>query len=267
MDKEELKQLLKNNFNDSETKKEFSKIIDLAAHCLKHHEPMFSSFYDPVRLAAFTHSVFSVKGLPIDIKTYGGYESSERKIIGIFPDYHELTDQDFPISILKIVYNQKYSKTLKHSDYLGSIMGLQINRAFLGDIITNENGAYVFVKDSLAGFICSNLEKVGNANVTAEIVNEIDDFSENYIEKRITVSSIRLDSVIGSAFNMSRSKASDIIKAGKAFVNWELCEQPSKTLKENETVTIRGFGRVVIKEIAGSTKKDRIILVVRLKTR
>ncbi len=60
----------------------------------------------------------------------------------------------------------------------------------------------------------------------------------------------------------SRTKAKEIVNSGRVFVNFENIIKDSKTLKEEDILTIRGKGRFIIKNIEGNTKKGRIILKV-----
>lgn len=69
-----------------------------------------------------------------------------RRIIGFCPDYAEITNQDFPIDAVKISYNKKFSTEMSHRDYLGSILGLGIDRSKVGDILVLTAVPFVNVK-------------------------------------------------------------------------------------------------------------------------
>ena len=67
---------------------------------------------------------------------------------------------------------------------------------------------------------------------------------------------------MGEAFNLSRSKAQELIAAEKVFVNWNVLKNGSKPVNEGDMISARGFGRVKINEINGRTKKDKIGIVL-----
>ena len=59
-----------------------------------------------------------------------------------------------------------------------------------------------------------------------------------------TAAALRLDSIVSSAFRISRSKAADLIRAGKVEVNWRLCDKADRVCSEGDTFTARGFGKM-----------------------
>ena len=56
-----------------------------------------------------------------------------------------------------------------HRDYLGAILGLGIRREWVGDILVQEHGAYVFCLPSVAPALLE-LEQVGRTGVKAAAV-------------------------------------------------------------------------------------------------
>jgi RNA-binding protein YlmH len=76
------------------------------------------------------------------------------------------------------------------------------------------------------------------------------------------VSSLRLDCVVAELACASRSKANEIIRELRVFVNYENEENNSRNLKEGDILTIRGKGKFIIESIVGYTKKNRIILKI-----
>ena len=82
------------------------------------------------------------------------------------------------------------------------------------------------------------------------------------IEVQDTVSSLRLDAVVSSAFSMSRGKASDLIAAGKVSLDHTPCLKSDKSVGEGSVLTARGFGKAVVRECSRLSKKGRIILII-----
>ena len=65
---------------------------------------------------------------------YGGYEDSERKMLGLY-FYDEI--EAFPISPLQITFRK--ADKLTHRDFLGALMSLGIERDTIGDILVVSN--------------------------------------------------------------------------------------------------------------------------------
>ena len=60
-----------------------------------------------------------------------------------------------------------------HKDYLGSLMGLELRREALGDIVLPEDQpgtAYVFALEPAAQLICRELFQVGHTELTTELL-------------------------------------------------------------------------------------------------
>ncbi|MPN20119.1 hypothetical protein SDC9_167496 [bioreactor metagenome] len=82
-------------------------------------------------------------------------------------------------------------------------------------------------------------------------------------EIRDTVSSLRLDSVLSAGFRISRGKASSLIEAGRAEVNWQECRKGDRQLSQGDCITARGFGKFTLDEVGGLSKKGRVNIVIR----
>ncbi len=248
---------LLSHINDKDEKIIFSKLID-EIHNAEKVGYAFSEFYPPTTATKF----LSLIGDEIEYMIYGGYPDAERVVVGFF-SYKNIDETDFPITRLKIEYNSKFVKNLTHRDFLGSILGLQIDRSKIGDILIFEDNAIAFVKSEIASFITSNLIKVKNATVN---VSEFEDIVEipfaEIHEKHCVTASLRIDAVISQAFNISRTKSADYISGEKVFVNWILVNSAAKQISEGDVITVRGLGRCKILNINGKTKKDRISLTI-----
>ena len=81
-------------------------------------------------------------------------------------------------------------------------------------------------------------------------------------EKRITVSSIRIDNIVSELANCSRVEATKIIEEQRVMLNYERETRNSKIINEKDVIVIRGKGKFEIKEILGETKKGKIALVI-----
>ena len=176
---------------------------------------------------------------------------------------YEMTEEDIPITILSITWSKSFSRKLSHRDFLGSILGCGIKREKVGDIILDEDRAYVACMSDISRYLLYNLNKVGSVAVSVSETEAPQKKEEKVKVIASTVASLRLDSVIATGYGVSRAKAVEAVKSGKAKVNWEDTESVSREMKQGDIISLRGKGRIVLEEVAGTTKKDRIRITIK----
>ena len=49
---------------------------------------------------------------------------------------------------------------------------------------------------------------------------------------------------------------------GRVFINSENILKNAKLIKPGDTITIRGKGKFIIKELEGKTRKDKLVVIV-----
>ncbi|MCQ2551537.1 MAG: YlmH/Sll1252 family protein [Clostridia bacterium] len=191
---------------------------------------------------------------------YGGYEDAERKRLVFLPDYANLEDT---IKVLKVT-RAKEGRELTHRDYLGSLLAEGIKREKIGDILVRDDGADILVAAEVAEYLASNYSMAGRVSLKVEIgeVEDLDLSSQKTKEIKDTVSALRLDSVLSSAFGISRSKAQEAVKMGIVFLNGVQMNKSDKQVKEGDKLVIRGKGKACLREVSGKSKKDRIYIIV-----
>ena len=251
-----------NPFRETEDRLQFAKALDRLKAAQNKNHATFTDFMNPQRAVVFLQQ-FTKKG--VNAKIYGGHQDAERKMIGFAPPYEDeaIEDAAFPIVPLAITYNGRFSRQLTHRDFLGAVLGLGLDRGKIGDIRLGESGAVMYVAQEVADYITENLLEVGRTAVTAAPHAEISGIEATGTQKRITVASLRVDAVISMAFHLSRGKAAALIEGEKVFVNWAIAKK-TQQLGQGDIVTIRGTGRVRIDEVVGSTKKDRVAIIITL---
>ncbi|MGL4789900.1 MAG: RNA-binding protein [Anaerotignaceae bacterium] len=256
------RQALLQSINQPEERLLLAKVLDQADFSLKKHENNFSDFCNPASMEKINQIATGITGL--NYMVFGGSEMCERRRVGFCPDYRELSQEDFPIDVVKVSYNAKFSKELTHRDFLGSVLGLGIDRGKVGDIFIYETHTLIFAAREISSYIGSNLTNVGRTSVTAQVqtIEEADMPKNTGVEKFVTVSSLRVDAVIGACFNLSRGKAQALIEGEKVLVNWVTAKNGGKTLKEGDMISARGFGRGKLIEVKGETKKGRIAITL-----
>ena len=228
------------------------RLLDKIEMVLDNHVIESSDFLDPYEryLAISILNRFD----EVEYIEYGGYEDAERKIIIIFPFYQVKEDIPLGLSFLKISGDLG---DLSHKDYLGAILNLGIDRNKIGDILVNGDYGFVIVKKEIGDFILYNLQKIGNKNTKINYVSskELIIPEVQYKEIREFLSSLRLDVVISASYNLSRKDSMNIIKSGNVKVNWEPIDKPSLELKIGDIVSVRRYGRFMLYDIEGTSKK------------
>lgn len=195
---------------------------------------------------------------------WGGAEGCERVMIR-FGNEEELGYSiPFPIQILQVEpLNKKFADDLTHRDYLGALMNLGIERDTIGDIVVKDNRAYMFVLDSMAEFICQNMDKVKHTNVKCMILDTMpEEVRVELAPETVIVASIRLDAVIAKLYHISRTEALDLFRKKYVIVNGRICENNSAVPKENDVIAVRGHGKFIYRRLEHETKKGKLSVLV-----
>ncbi|WP_086314001.1 S4 domain-containing protein [Enterococcus sp. 7F3_DIV0205] len=225
------------------------------------YAPYLSDFLDPRQ--AYIVETLIRQNSDLSFQFYGGYEQAERKRCLIYPDYYEPKEDDFEVELLEIVYPIKFS-TLSHGKVLGTLVNTGIKREYFGDIISDNDRWQVFVAKEIANFVETQVEKIGKISVRLEKrkYTEMILPKDDWTHERTTISSLRLDNLISSVYNISRQRSKQLIESGKVKVNWTENTRPDFLVDLLDIVSIRGFGRIQIQELEGKTKKDKFRLLL-----
>ncbi|OPX86309.1 MAG: hypothetical protein A4E53_03219 [Pelotomaculum sp. PtaB.Bin104] len=194
----------------------------------------------------------------VRMQLWGGYPEAERRRALLLAEDNYWHDRDCRVDVLQVV-SQDPDKEPGHRDYLGSLMGLGINRDRIGDIVRQVEGAVVFAASEIMPYLMQNLNKVGRCPVTVQPL-EITKFSYSppeLLEKVVTAASQRLDVLVSKAFNLSRTESALLVQQGKVFQNWRQQDTPSRPVAGGDVITCRGYGRFRVLEHSGVTKKGR----------
>lgn len=198
------------------------------------------------------------------ISYFGGYKDSERKRALLYPQYWEPEEKDFEVLLCQIDYASKFN-TLTHSQILGTLMGNGLIRNVIGDIITDGLTWQFYTEKQIATYLPTQIEKIGKVSVAlkevplSEGVEPINEWKEH----EVLASSLRLDSVMSSLYNMSRQKTKEVIEAGQVKVNWLVITRPAFELDVKDIVSVRKYGRFQYISNQGLTKKSKEKLSIR----
>lgn len=237
-----------------------ARVLDKYDQTQRRSIPSATAFLSPGEQAMAT-ALLNTAGIREGYIFDGGYENAERKLLVFLPDWAE--DAEGELAFLRAGFHGAES-SLTHRDILGSLMGLGITRERVGDILISEHSADIVTSPALVEFLLRDWTGAGRVRLT---VTEIERSELHVPEVKIqkvqdTVSSMRLDAVVATAFGMSRGKAADLIAAGRVSLDHVPCEKPDKPVGEGSTVTARGFGKAVVRECSRLSKKGRIILLM-----
>ena len=189
----------------------------------------------------------------------GGWPEAERVQPCFYPPGEEPL---FTGVWMEAGWNARFA-TVDHRALLGSLMALGMDRAFFGDIIVQEDRAYLYVLPEMAARLPMEWNQAGRATLTVKGLTQapaIEPPKGSML--RDTVASLRLDSVLASGMKLSRSRAAEIIRQGSVMVDHVPEERVDRLLSPGQLLSIRGFGRVRLMEVGTPTRKDRLPIVL-----
>lgn len=237
------------------------QVIDWIAQVENQYAPYLTNFLNP-RQQFIVQSVLGQYD-EIEHMAFGGHEDAEQQRVFIYPPYYEPTKEDFEIRLIEINYPTKFAE-LTHGQIMGTVLGSGISRETLGDIINNGERWQFFIDEKMQDYIFLNVDHIGRTNVNLEAfpLEEVVEMTDKWAIEEIVVSSLRIDVVLAGALNLSRNRAKTMVNDKRIKVNWVEIERPDMDVEEHDIVSIRGHGRVQIRQQLGTTRKDNIVLEI-----
>lgn len=240
---------------DGDDKILVSHIMDLASKSEKTGAVMYSPFLNPreARLAkGYCKGAFH-------IEEFGGYGDAERVRLAFCPG--DDGDVRFPICSVKITVSD--GRELSHRDYMGAVLSLGIKREKIGDIVVCGESAVMMCCEEIADFICMNLTKVASSGVKCGVCGDDVRLERKYALINATVASMRLDCVLSAVLGKSREASSELIKSGAVQVNYDIAKDAPMRIKSGDTISARGFGKMIIEADGTETRKGRAKITVK----
>ena len=200
----------------------------------------------------------------VEVKLFGGYEHAERQMAAFFPESLGFS-WDYPIDCLKIEPKAlRFSEELGHRDYLGALLNLGVDRSVVGDILIKDKEAWFFCLHKMSDFFIENFIRVKHTTVLVSRVEQAEEIPEPEFEMiNGTCASVRLDALIGLAFQASRSSMVSFIESGLVFVNGKLITSNGYEPKEGDIISVRGKGRFIYDGVSKQTRKGRLGVRIR----
>ncbi len=245
-----------------------AKLLDKIEFCERRNKIEYTDFLDEHQENILKNVLCILKK---DFILYGGYEEAERKILILYPQKLKSIFEENKfnlntiITVFRLLPLKEEIQKLNHRAYLGGLIKLGIKREKIGDIIIHDDGADILILKDIEKYLYTNiltLKRFQNCNIQMVDLENISKKNQEMQEKRIVVSSLRLDNIISEICNTSRNKANEIILAEKVLVNSQSITKNTKILSQNDKITIRGKGRFLIKQILDETKKGKIPIII-----
>ena len=114
----------------------------------------------------------------------------------------------------------------------------------------------------MANFLTTQLEKVANDKVRCRPYTVDDSFTDGRVYQPLheTVASARLDCIVAALTNLSRDDAQLAIRSGYVEVEYEEELRVDRVPPIPSTVTVRGYGKYILRSFDGETKRGRLRL-------
>lgn len=238
-----------------------SRLWDGWERCRSRNIPEVSGFLSPHE-QALARQLLRAMGAEDGFVLWGGYEDAQRCQMHFLPDWMDGPDGS-AVRCLRCRFYETEHPT--HRVFLGSLMGLGLTREKVGDILVSPRWADVLVGSSVADHLLREWTQAGRTHLKVEeIALEQLLIPEEQIKiVKDTVASLRLDSVLSAGFSVSRSAAAELIRGGKAEVNWMPCDKPDAAVSQGDVLTVRGLGKCCLLEIGGQSRKGRTAVTMK----
>lgn len=234
-------------------------LLDLVTRVQANAQPEVSDFLDAWQAGWCRERIFSLAGF--NFRLSGGYSGAERQRLIIAPAFLDVSSVDSHTGYVQIE-TASGGGELTHRDFLGAILALGVRREKVGDLLVQDNRCQVVVDKSLVEYLQGNLKQVGRSPVKVWELSrdEVDVPGQRSKEIKTTVASPRLDAIAGQGFGLSRSRMEREIEAEKVRVNWRVVNKPDYRVKAGEVISCRGRGRIIVEEIGGVSRKNRLYI-------
>ncbi len=233
------------------------KILDYKDQVQYRQRLILTPFYNPY----YQSIVKKVIGNDPDIQILqkSGFVDSESQRMIIAPSYYEITDDDFSIVVVKVIYAKNFEK-ITHRDILGALMSLGVKRELFGDIVEKDGEFYIALDKKIYEYVKDYLTQIRHSKVKLQLCEEKIEVNNQYIIRQFIVSSFRLDKIVASFYKISRQKAADFIRAGHVKVNHKPVEQINYLCNNRDIISFKGHGRVMFVDCQRQTRSDNSVV-------
>ncbi len=253
------------------------RILDLIGMAERQDRLVCSRFLTPAEQADAIVVAKRAGWLPAGADTagyylYGGTPDAERRRIYFLPypaedgDPLRSIDPESGFRVVEITASASPGEGPGHRDILGAILSAGIRRDFVGDIHIDPASAraWIVMDPSVPGLLQQFMERIGRYPVKWRELppgeSPLPVSGTGGVLTTGTVASLRLDSVAAHAFHLNRSDMAEHIRKGDVQVNWVICTDPDRILRQGDRITLRGSGKAVLTEVGGQSRKGRLFI-------
>lgn len=153
---------------------------------------------------------------------------------------------------------------LRHQDILGTIFSLGLKEDTFGDIIKYQDSFYILLLPHLVEYFQYNLTSIKNNKIELieENISLCNFFKQEYITKEYIVTSLRIDNIVSTITNNSRSQVLEKFANKEILLNYEENIKPTRILRENDIFSIRKYGKFKFSKVVKNTKKGGFIIEI-----
>lgn len=249
---------------NSASRQVLARLVDACRRAAGSGEAVVSDFLDPAEQQWGREKLLpAARAAGVKGHFTGGYPAAERQRLLLYPDYLEPADGDPRLGFIRIEVAGGGEEP-GHRQYLGAVLGLGVRREKVGDLLVVPGGCQVIIDAGLVDFVLTSLDRVGQVRVQVREISrdELDFPGMTVREIKVTVASPRLDAVASRGFGLSRARIEREIKAEKVRVNWQCVTKPDYRVKPGQVISCRGRGRLVVQEIGGTSRKQRLYVTL-----
>lgn len=220
------------------------------------YEDVVTPFLNPYQIDVVKHFC---KANDLYVFPFSYIEGSERKKIIISKNDIKPEGDEYNITLYKCTYKNDWFK-IKHRDVMGAVLSTGIKNDVLGEIVVDENEFYIEISQNMEQYIQNNMQLIGKAKVNYIKWNQPVKKIENIKKEFHHLTSLRIDNMVSTIFNVSRNESKDLILSGSVY--YDFCEATDFSMVCDQTdkiLSVKGSGRVKIYEI--KNQKDGKFLV------
>ncbi|MCI8291252.1 MAG: hypothetical protein HFJ25_03240 [Clostridia bacterium] len=252
-------------FETDEDKILIAKILDKQKFCESKNRITYSDFLNE------KEKTFIKKNLRLEnYFFYGVSDNADREILVFYPDKlnEELARNALEniISVIRITLPNELENEYEHRNYLSALIKIGVAREKIGDILVYSNGADIVVFNINKEYIIQSLKQLTRfrkSKIETICLENIRKKQDNFEESTIIVSSMRIDNIVSELFNCSRSKAEELIKNERVYINYEVILKSSKMVNIRDIVTIRGKGKFIVDGLVRNTRNERLVIKIK----
>lgn len=240
----------------------FARLADMVSRCERNDIYVFSDFLDE-RQGVQAEEWCRRNAGGLSYRLWGGHDGAGRKMLAIYPDfYEEYIIESFPFECITFTYRKE--DKLTHRDFLGTLMGMNFRRDTIGDIVVGEGITQIFLTEVVAKLVTATVSKIGKTGVKCYDDRPFEmEVRQEFRTVSGTVASLRLDCVTGLATGLSREKTAVLIRSERVEINHFVTESVSAEVKSGDIISVRGYGKFLLSEVGGITRKNRIHIIIK----